>query len=239
MIPKIIHYCWFGGRILPDLAQKCIASWKEYLFDYEIKEWNEQNFDINNIPYVKEAYEAGKFAFVADYVRLYALYMEGGIYMDTDVEVVRNLDVFLHHSAFLGFESKTTISTGIIASEKGGIWVKEILEYYQERHFIKLDGKLDLTTNVVTITNYMCKCGLKQDNTYQDVLGLFTIYPQDYFSPKSCGRILSTKNTYCIHYFAGSWLPKKQMVINYIAAFVGPQITHILGKIRRFVFQKK
>lgn len=155
MIPKKIHYCWFGRGQMPELAKKCIESWKKYLPDYEIKEWNEDNFDLNAYPYVREAYDNRKFAFVTDVVRLYALYTEGGIYMDTDVEVLKSLDGFLHHVAFSGFEDDHNIPSGIMASEKGGKWAKDNLDYYVGKHFIKEDGSLDLTTNVITITNYM------------------------------------------------------------------------------------
>lgn len=213
MIPKIVHYCWFGGKPLPELARKCIASWKKYLPDYEIKEWNEQNFDINRIAYVREAYEARKFAFVTDYVRLYVLYQEGGIYMDTDVEVLKPLDRFLTHVAFSGFENDTMIPTGIMASEKGGKWVKENLEYYDGKHFVHADDSMDMTTNVAIITDYMLKQGLMQNNTFQDFPGLFTLYPNDYFCPKDhgTGQIRLTENTYCIHHFAMSWMPQKQV----------------------------
>lgn len=212
MIPKIVHYCWFGGKSLPELAQKCIASWRKYLPDYEIKEWNEENFDINSNVYVAEAYHSRKFAFVADYARLYALYHEGGIYMDTDVEVVRCLDRFLCHPAFSGFENDTMVSTGIMGSDKGGKWVKENLEYYRNKHFLKEDGSFDLTTNVETITAYMLPHGLSQNNTYQDFPGLFTLYPKDYFCPKDhgTGQIFCTENTHCIHHFAMSWISPKE-----------------------------
>ena len=130
MIPKIIHYCWFGGNPLSDLAQKCIDSWKKYCPDYEIKEWNESNFDLNSCDYVREAYQAKKWAFVTDYVRLYAMVTEGGIYMDTDVEVIRPLDSFLSNRAFSGFEDETNIPTGIMACEKGFPLFEELLEEY-------------------------------------------------------------------------------------------------------------
>ena len=211
MIPKIIHYCWFGGNPLPELAVKCIESWKKYCPDYEIKEWNESNFDLNMFPYAKEAYENRKFAFVTDVVRLYALYTEGGIYMDTDVEVLKPLDEYLKHNAFSGFEDEKLVPTGIMASEKGGIWAKENLEYYNDRHFVKEDGSFDMTTNVNTITNYMLSKGLVQNNTYQDFPNLITMYPKDYFCPKSYkdGKIYLTSNTTTIHHFAGSWLTDK------------------------------
>lgn len=212
MIPKIIHYCWFGRNPLPPLAVKCIESWKKYLPDYEIKEWNEDNFNLDSYPYVREAYDNRKFAFVTDVVRLYALYTEGGIYMDTDVEVLKPLDKFLIHHAFSGFEDEKNVQTGIMGSEKGGRWAKENLAYYEGRHFLNEDGTLDLTTNVATITNYMLPLGLKQNNTYQDFPDLITFYPKDYFCPKSYidGKIHLTDNTYTIHHFAGSWITKKQ-----------------------------
>ena len=156
MIPKIIHYCWFGGNPLPEDAQKCIASWKKYCPDYEIREWNEENFDIQSNDYVKEAYEAKKFAFVTDYVRLYALIAYGGIYMDTDVEVVKSLDAFLKHKAFSGFESSNSIPTRLMASEKDYPLFKTLMDDYENRHFLKEDGSFDMTTNTVTITN-LCK----------------------------------------------------------------------------------
>lgn len=210
MIPKVIHYCWFGRAEKPELAKKCIASWKKYCPDYQIKEWNEDNFDLDLYPYAKEAYEKRRFAFVTDIVRLYALYHEGGIYMDTDVEVLKPLDRFLVHHAFSGFEDEHNVPTGIMASEKGGKWAKDNLGYYDNRHFVREEGTVDLTTNVVTITNYMLSLGLKQNNTYQDFPGLITIYPKDYFCPKSYidGNIYLTDNTYAIHHFAGSWKTK-------------------------------
>ena len=137
MIPKIIHYCWFGGKPLPELACLCIESWKKFLPEYRIIRWDEESFDINSNTYVKEAYENKKYAFVTDYVRLYALYTHGGIYMDTDVEVRRPLDQFLQHQAFSGFESYHDIPTGIMASEKGFQGIKDQLDYYNNRHFVK------------------------------------------------------------------------------------------------------
>lgn len=240
MIPKVIHYCWFGRNPLPPLAIKCIESWKKYLPDYEIKEWNEDNFDLSLYPYVKEAYESRKFAFVTDVVRLYALYHEGGIYMDTDVEVLKTLDPFLHHHAFSGFENDRNIPTGIMASEKGGKWAKDNLEYYNDRHFIKEDGTMDLTTNVVTITNYMLPFGLRQDNTYQDFPNLITFYPKDYFCPiEHEGHLLKmTENTVCIHHFAGSWLSGKNLLKKRISQIIGARVTRILISFKRF-FNKK
>ena len=208
MIPKIIHYCWFGRGEKPELALKCIESWKKYLPDYELNEWNEDNFDISQNRYVREAYDNRKFAFVTDYVRLYALSIEGGIYMDTDVEVLGNFDKFLHHHAFSGFETDGNVPTGMMAAEKGSIWAKELLDQYQDRVFVQSDGSFDMTTNTAVITNYMIDKGLILNNQYQDFPGLCTMYPTDFFCPKDhrTGKIRCTKNTVCIHHFAGSWL---------------------------------
>lgn len=208
MIPKIIHYCWFGRGEKPAQALMCIESWKKYLPDYELKEWNEDNFDINRNQYVKEAYENRKFAFVTDYVRLYAIYTEGGVYMDTDVEVLGSYDKFLHHHAFSGFETDGNVPTGMMAAEKGSVWAKELLDQYADRVFVQPDGSFDMTTNTTVITNYMLEKGLVLNNKYQDFPGLCTMYPADYFCPKDhrTGKIRCTKNTVCIHHFAGSWL---------------------------------
>ena len=207
MIPKIIHYCWFGNNDLPELAQKCIASWKKYCPDYEIIEWNESNFDINCCDYVREAYEAKKWAFVSDVARLYALVNYGGIYMDTDVEVLRPLDDLLKYEAVSGFEAKDRIPTGLMACRDGQPLFCELLHDYDNAHFIKSDGTYDTTTNVTRITNICLKYGLRLDNTLQTVNG-FTLLPYDYLCPKnSLTNVLTiTENTYVIHHFDGSWL---------------------------------
>ena len=135
MIPKIIHYCWFGGNPYPEDVKKCIESWKKNLPDYEIREWNEGNFDFNQIPYTKEAYETKKWAFITDYVRLHALNLYGGIYMDTDVEILKSLDPFLHEKGFAGFERIDGIQTGLMAAEKGHPFIRELKQEYEKLHF--------------------------------------------------------------------------------------------------------
>ena len=206
MIPKIIHYCWFGGKPKPELAEKCIESWKKFCPDYKLVEWNEENFDINSNLYVKQAYEAKKFAFVTDYVRLYALHTQGGIYMDTDVMVLKPLDEYLQHEAFSGFESKTKIPTGIMAAEKGNPLFAELLSYYDTATFIKEDGSLNMTTNVEIITDMLTPKGFIPNGKYQEVEG-FALYPQNVFCPdtKRLNDEEYIKNTATIHYFAGSW----------------------------------
>lgn len=208
MIPKRIHYCWFGRGPKPELALKCINSWRKYLPDYELKEWNEDNFDITKNQYVREAYENRKFAFVTDYVRLYAIYHEGGVYMDTDVEVVGSYDSFLHHHAFSGFETDGFVQTGMMAAEKESLWAKELMEQYDTRKFVQEDGSFDMTTNTKVLIHYMLEKGLIRNNKYQDFPNLCTIYPSEYFCPKDhrTGKIKCTKNTVCIHHFAGLWL---------------------------------
>lgn len=211
MIPKKIHYCWFGHNPKPKLAKKCIKSWKKYCPDYEIIEWNEDNFDISSSPlYVRQAYEAKKWAFVTDYVRLYALTMYGGIYMDTDVEVTKNLDVFLKHEAFSGFEDNEHILTGIMACEKDNRLFKGWLKEYDKLLFVNEDGTYNMQTNVVTITNSMKKMGMKLDNSFQIIDGC-AFYPNDYFCPKDfySNMIVVTENTHTIHHFSGSWLDKE------------------------------
>lgn len=215
MIPKSIHYCWFGGNPKPKLAEKCISSWKRYCNEFEIIEWNEDNFDIESAPlYVKQAYESKKWAFVTDYVRLYALVNYGGIYMDTDVEVIKPLDDILKYEAVSGFESETEVPTGLMGCIKNQPFFLELLREYDDISFIKEDGTLDVTSNVTRITNACLKYGLKQNNTFQTVHG-FTLFPKEYFCPKDygTGKIKKTKNTFTIHHFSGSWISKSDKLM--------------------------
>ena len=212
-IPKRIHYCWFGGNPLPEDAKRYIDSWKKYCPDYEIIQWDETNFDLESNAYVREAFQSRKWAFITDYVRLFVLYTYGGIYMDTDVEVLKNLDVFLNQHAFSGFERTEMIPTGIMASEQGGLWVGMLLHYYDDHHFLLKDGTMDMTTNVVTITNMTKeRYPIVLDGTLQKCNGDVTFYPPEYFCPKSyqTGKIELTKNSYTIHHFAGSWLTEEE-----------------------------
>lgn len=211
MIPKVIHYCWFGGNPLPDMAVRCIESWKKYCPDYQIVEWNESNFDLDMYDYVKEAYEAKRWAFVSDVARLYALVNCGGIYMDTDVDVIKNLDSLLKYKAVSGFETDTQITTGLMACEAHHPLFEELLREYENAHFIRADGTWDLTTNVSRITNSCLKYGLIRNNSLQTVNG-FTLLPSDYLCPKDyrTGKIRLTDRTMTIHHFNASWHTEEQ-----------------------------
>lgn len=210
-IPKIIHCCWFGKSQKPQDVVNCIDSWKRYLPDYEIIEWNEENFDIeNSVDYVKEAYSCKKWAFVSDYVRLYALSEYGGIYFDTDVEVFKSFDNLLNNDCFFGFESKDYLMTAVMASIKEFHIIKEFMKEYDARHFI-VDGAsvLSESTNVVALTKLMKKKGLKL-NGQEQVVESAKIYPQKYFSENSFRNIFNkySRHAFAYHYYYASWMDK-------------------------------
>ena len=208
-IPKIIHWCWFGGNELPAMQQKCVRSWTEKCPDYEVKLWNEETFDLKTNQFAWEAYKNKKYAFVADYVRLWSIYHFGGIYLDSDVEVVRDLDPFLCHSAFSGFENRFYIPTGIMGGEKGNSWYEYLLSYYDDRNFVTENG-LDLTTNVRIISDMTFGRERRRfQNGYYELQDV-TLYPCEVFCPMNweTRELNITDNTYCIHWFAGSWVKK-------------------------------
>lgn len=202
---KVIHYCWFGGTEKSDLIKTCINSWKKYCPDYEIKEWNENNFDVNCCRYVKEAYDAKKWAFVSDYCRFYVLYHEGGVYLDTDVELKRSLNDL--PASFVGFETPDSLNSGLIrgASAEDSI-CKKMLDSYEKDIFVMPSGFLNLKTVCKRETDIFLKEGLKLDNSMQ-VIGGTTIYPTEYFCPvdRNTQTVNVTCNTYSIHHYAASW----------------------------------
>lgn len=214
MIPKIIHYCWFGGNPKPQMAQKCFASWKKYCPDYEIKEWNEDTYDLAQAPlYVRQAYEAKKWAFVTDYVRLQVVYEHGGIYLDTDVELVRNPDEYLINSAFFGFEGDYSIATGLgFGAVKGSDILKELMDDYRDIPFFLDNGEMDLTPCPVRNTAVFLRKGLKLDGTKQVLDDGILILSAEYLCPlDNATRILrKTTNTVSIHHFDASWQPQEQ-----------------------------
>lgn len=213
MIPKIIHYCWFGGNPLTEEAKACIDSWRRYCPGYEIIEWNESNFDVTQNAYCCEAYEAKKWAFVSDYARLFAVHEHGGIYMDTDVEVVRALDSLLECKAFMGFENNESVSVGTFGGEKGNSVISKFFFAYDTRHFLQVDGSFDMTTNLRVVTDILVReYGLRLDGRRQDLMGEVVIYPMEAFIAKDhrTGWILRDESTYAIHHYAASWIDDKQ-----------------------------
>lgn len=243
-IPKIIHYCWFGKKNKSELARRCISSWYKNLSDYEIIEWNEKKFNIKKAPrFVKEAYKVGKYAFVADYVRLYALYNYGGIYFDTDVEVIRDFDKFLNYQAFIGYEdnrSRICIQTGVIGSEKGNEIINDWMNYYRTSIFILPDKEYNTRTNVDIITEDLVKRGLVLDEKYSVVQDNLHVFPKDYFCPKDPDdNINLTENSVCIHYYSGSWcrvIPKRH---RWLVNMIGENNYYRLGKIKKLLKHTK
>lgn len=228
-IPKVIHYCWFGKKDKPKIIKKCIESWRVNLPDYEIIEWNESNFDINKYKFTKESYKIGNYAFVSDYVRVYVLYQYGGVYLDTDTEIVGSLDKFLSQSSFWGFEEKNYIATSIIGAEKGNELIKDFLDYYDNLSLYDECGHIKKFTNVLVVTELLKNRGIVLDGTLQTVEGVATIYPQEYFSPYdyiNC-YFKTTENTVAIHYFHKSWLPLstriKSTVKKIVSCIIGGQ----------------
>lgn len=231
MIPKTIHYCWFGLNPLPELAKRCIASWRKYLPDYEIREWNEDNFDVNIIPYTTEAYQVRKYAFVSDYARFFILYKYGGLYFDTDVEVIRPMDDIIARGPFMGCENEagsggTTlgVAPGLGLGVNPGLGLyKEILDYYNNIHF-QIASTADKQITVVQIaTKKLEEKGLRNVNDIQVVDGVY-IYPKDYFCPIDyiTNKCNITQNTRTIHHYAATWIGKKQKLYFWVARNISP-----------------
>ena len=227
MIPKIIHYCWFGGE-KPKKVLKCIESWKKCLPDYEIKEWNISNFDINQLSYTADAYEARKYAFVSDVARVKALYDYGGIYLDTDVMVYKSFDEILHHKVVFGFEEEMYVATSFMACEPRHPIMKQFVSLYLNLPFYDEQGNIIPGTNVTKLTNMLLQDGLKRDNSYQELSNGIVVYPQEFFSPYDYGNCIhnNTENTICEHLFFVSWMPWTTRLKKVIKHVVGP----LLGK---------
>ena len=212
MIPKTIHYCWFGRGELTPLAKKCIASWRQFFPDYEIKEWNEDNFDVNIIPYTADAYKVGKYAFVSDYARFWVLYHFGGVYFDTDVEVIRPMEDILEKGPFMGFEllgERPAVNPGLgLAAVPGLSLYKAILDQFEQMSFLTENKSLNPYTMIPMVTDLLKGMGLAGNGTIERIAGV-DIYPPDWFNPfdDATGRLRKTENTRTIHWFAKSWLP--------------------------------
>lgn len=246
MIPKKIHYCWFGGKDKSEFIKQCLDTWKEKLPDYEIVEWNETNFNVNMCDFTTRAYENKKWAFVADYARLYALYNYGGIYLDTDVEIVKpfNYDI-LSQNCFLGFEDSNHLSTACIGAESQSEFLENWLRYYDNIKYTEKDS-LDVTPNSEIIFNMIFN---KENINVDKIISIdnVTIYPKDYFSPKDyvSKKVTITENTICIHHFDGTWKSGKDRLKDKIKIVIRKILGEKLylklkGKIKRknYDFQK-
>lgn len=248
MIPKIIHYIWLGGKPLPELAEQCIASWQKYMPDWQIMRWDETTLQKSNcwlqqMPlYVQQAYAARKFAFVSDYVRLWALEKYGGLYMDVDFEVFRPFDNLMdQYAAFAGYEGskRQPVMQGVIASEPHGAWVRDMLATYNTRTFIKEDTSYDMTPNTAYFTDRLEAQGFVADGVEKDVyvddIFFLHIFPVYYFCPVlTTGEDLRTEETYCEHKGVSSWAQKtwKAKLLD----FFGPQWrTHLIKLKRRII----
>ncbi|WP_294617827.1 glycosyltransferase family 32 protein [uncultured Bacteroides sp.] len=211
MIPKLIHYCWLSGDAIPEKLQRCMDSWKKHLPDYEFVLWDLNRFDIRRSLWVQQAFEARKYAFAADYIRLYAVYHYGGIYMDMDVEVLRSFDTLLDADYMFGLETEEGVEAGIFGAKPYNPYIKKCLDYYEGRTFRKADGSYDmrplpavmygiLSGNYTILPRATVSLGSGLD--------AMSLFPVDYFTAKSyeTGKVKVTKNTYTIHHFAGSWV---------------------------------
>lgn len=235
-IPKVIHYCWFGGSPYPDLVKRCMETWKRVLPDYQMKLWSEHNFDFHQNPFTHKAYLEKKWAFVADYVRLYALYNEGGIYLDTDVEVLKSLDGFLIHSAFTGFERKHHLTSGIIGAEKGHPWIKEILDHYTNSQFL-LHGPDKTIPIPFKITEISNRYGFQPGDLEQELSCGVHIYPVEYFCPMDPKHKVAvvTDNTHTIHHFIGSWVPRIQKIESNVTRW----LRNLIGRQQYYAIKKR
>lgn len=214
-IPKVIHYCWFGRNPLPESAIKCINSWRKFFPDYEIKEWNEDNFDVNIIPYTAEAFSVKKYAFVSDYARIWILYHFGGIYFDTDVEVIKQMDVIIARGGFMGIEICSEgiikVNPGLgIACEPNNVIYRDILNVFEETHFLLPGGHYNYDGIVPITTDVLLKYGLTPNDSLQQVDDLY-IYPKNFFNPYdyTIDKLDITNETYSIHWYGNSWAPTR------------------------------
>ena len=248
MIPKIIHYCWFGGKPLPKSAEKCIASWRKFLPDYEIKEWNEQNFDVNIIPYTAEAYQARKFAYVSDYARFWVLYRYGGLYFDVDVEVIKPMDDIIARGPFMGCESSSVegaapselgVAPGLGLGVNPGLGlVKELLGIYEQMGFESENQNRAAgiyKTVVSYTTDLLVSHGLKNTPEIQLVDGIY-IYPKEYFNPlEHINQLHITENTRSIHWYDGTWQPKRYRTFRRVVRLLGPKVYSAFLAFRKLI----
>ena len=258
MIQKIIHLCWLSGDNFPDSIQRCIDSWKAILLGYEVWLWGklpsdrkcyeglniiERHFDIDSVPWTKEAFENRKYAFAADYIRLYALYNYGGIYLDSDVLMYKSFDDLLHLPYFIGEDYEHCFEAAVIGAEKGTKWIGEILEYYEGRHFVKDDGTLD-TLPLPRIFlkklsgNYRFK-RLHKLIDYEKSDTDYYIFNRDFFNSRNSCQSRKTKKSYCTHNYAGTWTDKDGRLKSQIKRAIPKWLLNILFTISHNTFNRK
>ena len=249
MIPKVIHYCWFGKNPLPEKAKKCIDSWRKYFPDYEIIQWNEDNFDVNIIPYTKEAYSCKKYAFVSDYARLWIIYNYGGLYFDTDVEIIRSYQDIIAKGDFMGRElgseyvDKYGVNPGLgFGAAPHNVSIKKILDIYKDLHYIYADGAKCKETIVSICDSYFSKLGLLNDDIIQKCSD-FVIYPKKFFCPKDyiSGEITICSDSHSIHHYDATWIDAKHKLYFFVSRKIGVKfaqrcsfiLKNIYGKFKR------
>lgn len=240
MIPKIIHFCWLSGDEFPQEIQKCIDSWKKHLPDYEFWLWDRKRFNIDEVPWVKEAFENKKYAFAADYIRLYALYNYGGIYLDSDVLVYKSFDSILHLPYFIGEDYTGYFEPAIIGSEKQMPWIKELLNHYTNRHFIKENGSYDMTPLPVILHNTFkdsYKFYRTKGKSYSIIPNTLFVFPKNYFNSRDSVGAIKTKDSFCSHNYSGSWVNTsksfKEMIKKKCPHSILRIIFHITNKLNK------
>ncbi len=235
MIPKVIHYCWFGGKPIPEKDKKYIESWKKFCPDFEIKEWNENNYNIEKNKYMSDAYKEKKWGFVPDYARFDIIYKEGGFYLDTDVELIKSLEELRENEAYMGFESERWINGGIgFGAEAGNELIKELRDMYENINFYNEDGSLNIKPSPYYITEFLEKKGLKCNNKMQ-LIDTMRIYPTEYFAAKDyiSGKVTKTKNTISIHQYNASWQSPKAKFKLKVKRIIGEKIYNLLILIKK------
>lgn len=243
MIPKIVHYCWLSNDPIPESLKRCMGTWKKYLSEYEFMLWNFDRFPKDKSKWVSDAFDNKKYAFAADYIRLYALYNYGGIYLDMDVEVCKSFNPLLSLNTMLCWQNGAPgLEVAAMGVEKGSEWIGKCLEYYNSRTFVNSDGSFNTKVMPQVIEDKLkeldirlvdVKC-LKEAMTIENALPVF---PCDFFSPKNYNtkNLMRTDNTYCIHHFDGSWLPKSERIKKTIIRLIGPTLTGICVKTKRLM----
>ncbi len=245
MIPKIIHYIWFGGNPFPEKVQYCIESWKKHLSDYKFMLWNEDTFDVNSVAFTKQAYEHKKWAFVSDYVRVYALEKYGGWYLDTDIEIIRPLEPLEKHRMVLGTDDGGYLTALMGAEAKHPFW-GNILKHYHNTQFVQRDGTLNMEVNNTQLQKELTEFGYNIENKYQELKEGIVVYPDDYFHVVSLttGKKHQTTNTYAIHWHTLLWVSRKTRFIRFmrmkvLAPLLGEKNYGVLAKKMKSLWKRK